>query len=146
MICSTNASDCIKFWLKQKRRLYAEWSVLQNKESFKPSMSVNHLARFKWLDQYVQWVEIWISCLTEDEAYVVQRHLVDSIDWARIATEYRHKWGQTHAKTDRTLMRLQTKALERIVSLFSIPSFLTDNEEWSSYAHPIHQEEEGSMH
>lgn len=29
-------------------------------------------------------VENWLSLLSEDEAYVIQRHLIDGITWPRV--------------------------------------------------------------
>lgn len=58
-------------------------------------------------------VEGWISILSEDEAYVIQRHLVDGITWPRVEAEYADKW-KAFGKCQRTLMRYQLNALQKI--------------------------------
>lgn len=58
-------------------------------------------------------VEGWMSILSEDEAYVVQRHLIDGITWPRVEVEYSEKWKE-FGKCQRTLMRYQDNALKKI--------------------------------
>lgn len=59
-------------------------------------------------------VEGWLSILSEDEAYVVQRHLIDGITWPRVEAEYAEKW-KDFGKCQRTLMRYQLNALQKIL-------------------------------
>lgn len=58
-------------------------------------------------------VEGWMSILSEDEAYVVRRHLIDGITWPRVEAEYSEKWKE-FGKCQRTLMRYQDNALKKI--------------------------------
>lgn len=58
-------------------------------------------------------VESWLSLLSEDEAYVIQRHLIDGITWPRVWAEYSEKWKE-FGKCERTLMRYQDHALKKI--------------------------------
>lgn len=58
-------------------------------------------------------VENWLFLLSEDEEYVVRRHLIDGMTWSRIETEYAEHWKE-FAKTQRTLMRYYRRALEKI--------------------------------
>lgn len=58
-------------------------------------------------------VEGWMSILSEDEAYVIRRHLVDGITWPRVEAEYAEKW-KDFGKCQRTLMRYQLNALKKI--------------------------------
>jgi len=58
-------------------------------------------------------VKNWLSILTEDEEYVVRRHLIDGISWPRLEAEHIELWKE-YGKNRRTLMRYQNKALEKI--------------------------------
>jgi len=58
-------------------------------------------------------VESWLLLLSEDEAYVIQRHLIDGITWPRVWAEYCAKWKE-FGKCERTLIRYQEKGLKRI--------------------------------
>jgi len=56
-----------------------------------------------------------ISALTKlQNAYVIQRHLIDGVDIPRIVVEYRERWGEEFAKTERTIKTYQRRALEKI--------------------------------
>lgn len=59
-------------------------------------------------------INSWLTLLSEDERYVIQRHLIDGIDIPRIAIEYRERWGDEYAKTERTIKSYQKKALQKI--------------------------------
>lgn len=63
-------------------------------------------------------VEDWLSLLSEDEAYVVQRHLIDGITWSRVCAEYCAKWKE-FGKCERTLIRYQENALKKIQSFMN---------------------------
>lgn len=52
--------------------------------------------------------------LTEDERFVIQRHLIDGIDIPRIVIEYKERWGNEYEKTERTIKSYQRKALKKI--------------------------------
>lgn len=54
--------------------------------------------------------------ISEDEALVIRRHLVDKIDWPRIAVEYEQRWGENYAKSERTMIYYQKTALQKIVN------------------------------
>lgn len=53
--------------------------------------------------------------LTEDESFVTQRHLVDGVDIPRVTVEFRERWGDEFAKTERTIKTYQRRALEKIM-------------------------------
>ena len=59
-------------------------------------------------------IDLWLALLSEDEAYVITRHLIDGIDVPRIAVEYERKWGSEFAKTERTIKMYQRRALKKI--------------------------------
>ena len=61
-----------------------------------------------------QTVEGWLSILSEDEAFVIRKHLMEELDWPRIEAEHRDKWGE-FGKTESTLKRYQKRALEKII-------------------------------
>lgn len=77
-----------------------------------PASALVQLARIKEKNSMV---ESWLSMLSEDEEYVIRRHLIDGLTWPRIETEYAERWKE-FAKTGRTLMRYQNNALLKISS------------------------------
>lgn len=114
--------------LFQNRRLFAaEYKLLSNVQKSRANLTDEHQKRLLLLEQYENCIQVWLASLPEDDAYAVQRHLIDGIDWPRIATEFSMKWGNENARTDRTLMSYQKRALQRISDSFKhIPLELID--------------------
>jgi len=71
----------------------------------------DHLAN---LNTRITMVESWISMLPEREGFAVRRHLADGLDWVQVVHEYKEKWGEENGRSERTLVRYQTRALQRI--------------------------------
>jgi hypothetical protein len=62
----------------------------------------------------INMIAAWLAMLPENEAYVVNRHLVDGLDWEQVVHEYNDTWGARNAREERTLVRRQTFAIRRI--------------------------------
>lgn len=75
------------------------------------SKALEHLTCIKEKNMLV---ESWMTLLSEDEEYVIRRHLIDGLTWPRIETEYAERWKE-YAKTSRTLMRYQNNAIKKIL-------------------------------
>lgn len=57
----------------------------------------------------------WIKLLPREESFLVQTHLIDGLDWAKTIVEYEKMWGVVNGRSERTLKRIQSKAIDRIV-------------------------------
>lgn len=66
------------------------------------------------MGQRVAVVRAWLRLLTEEEQFVVTKHLVDGLPWPLVAVEYEARWGVQQARHERTLKRLQQRALVKI--------------------------------
>lgn len=102
-----------KTLLTKKRDLEAEGRFLHAK--MKDGRRNSKLKeRPQEVDEQLARIENWLLLLTEDEAHVITRHLIDGIDLARVAVEYKERWGEDFSKTERTLKSYQRKALLKI--------------------------------
>lgn len=70
--------------------------------------------RINTIDDQLASIKSWLMLLTEDERFVIQRHLIDGIDIPRIVIEYKERWGNEYEKTERTIKSYQRKALKKI--------------------------------
>lgn len=61
-------------------------------------------------------VKNWLSLLPCEERFLVEIHLVDGLDWAKTIVEHEKKWGVINGRSERTLKRIQAKAIARIVN------------------------------
>ena len=105
----------IKDILKNKRDMEAERIYIISKledQRYKESSGLK--SRLIEIEGCLSDINSWLTLLSEDERYVIQRHLIDGIDIPRIAIEYRERWGDEYAKTERTIKSYQNKALQKI--------------------------------
>lgn len=105
----------IKETLSKKRSYEAELRFLQERlKDQRNKVTVKQQERMEFLEYQLLCISSWMTLLSEDEAFVIQRHLIDSIDIPRIAVEYRERWGEEFGKTERTIKTYQRRALQRI--------------------------------
>lgn len=110
-------NDMIKQTLLKKRDYEAEFRFLQQYLSKNRNKNTaKQEERLCFLEQQLQCIAVWMELLTEDEAFIIKRHLFDGINIPRIAIEYRERWGEEFGKTERTIKTYQRKALQKIAS------------------------------
>lgn len=109
-------SETVKQLLKSRAVTEAELKLEQAKLHGLSVVEVKHDANEKILDleRRIKLIDSLFSMLNADEIFVIQRHLMDGIDWYRIVKEYNDTWGQEHEKTVRSFQIYQTKALRKI--------------------------------
>lgn len=115
----------VKVSLMQKRNFEAESRFLHaksNDKRFKVGKQFND--RLLYVDEQLSRIETWLLMLTDDEAQVVTRHLIDGIDLPRVAAKYKERWGEDYSKIERTIKSYQRKALQKITR------FENENQEW----------------
>lgn len=60
-----------------------------------------------------------MSVLNENEKMVVQRHLVDGLDWACIGAEFGQVWGSENQKSKRSLINYYRSANKKMAAFVS---------------------------
>jgi hypothetical protein len=117
----------IKNLIRKKRDIEAENRFLRGKlkdEGFVPDKAFNF--RVHYTEEQIARIENWLHILTEDEVNVITRHLIDGIDLPRIALEYKERWGDDYAKTERTIKSYQRRALQKIARFEEANQALVD--------------------
>ena len=105
----------VKDALRNKRLLEAESQLLHEQlEDNRIKSNTDVRDRVIIVDAKLKRISIWLSLLTDDEKYVIQRHYMDGIDVPRIVLEYKERWGDEFAKTERTIKTYQRKAIMKI--------------------------------
>lgn len=97
--------------LTRWRRISAEQSFLNLRKD--PSFP-ERKERLELLGNVLTALESWMRILSDDERYVIKRHLVDGINWARIMYEYNTKLKRAVKKSRSTLRRMQSRAIAKI--------------------------------
>jgi hypothetical protein len=64
----------------------------------------------------VAMVQSWLSILSDEQRFVVTKHLLDRLPWPYVVIEYEKRWGAKVGKAERTLKRYQSQALHKIAA------------------------------
>lgn len=72
------------------------------------------LKQMELLCAQVKLVDAWLTLLTPEERFIIETHTISGLDWARTIIEHEQKWGKEQGRSDRTLKRIQAKAIRRI--------------------------------
>ena len=99
----------IKNILSQYRSLRGEYELLRALSLRKEDEDVPPGLRKK-----IAVIEAWLRLLTDEEWFVVTKHLVDQMTWTMVLLEYEKRWGSEQVRDERTLKRTQARALQRI--------------------------------
>lgn len=67
------------------------------------------------LDELLNMIDSWMDILTDEERFVIKRHIMDGLPWECVLYEYNHVLNQTNTKSYSSLRRIQNKALERMI-------------------------------
>lgn len=119
--------EIIKNILRSKRDLEAKSRVLHSHLDDARYSSSKLEEDIHRVDEQLFRIETWLMLLSEDEAHVITRHLIDGVDLPRVTLEYKDRWGEDYSKTDRTIKSYQRKALQKIARFESKKySYLSD--------------------
>jgi len=99
----------IKNILAQYRTLRGEYELLRSLSVRKEDEDVPPGLREK-----IAVIEAWLRLLTDEEWFVVTKHLVDRMTWTMVLWEYEKRWGSEQVRDERTLKRAQARALQKI--------------------------------
>ncbi len=104
----------IKSLLEHQRSRAAEYHYLRSRQKKHKTLTPEQLKQMNDLEDWLACIDSMLRSLSDDERFVIQRHLVDGIDWNRIIAEYEMKWGAKNGRCRRTLIRYQNSALTKL--------------------------------
>lgn len=71
---------------------------------------------FSMLEVQIAAINAWFNLLSADEKFVIEKHLIEQMEWPRVAFEYRERWQREFTRTERSLQMYQAGALAKIVA------------------------------
>lgn len=71
------------------------------------------------LERQLKQIDSLFAILTQDENFVIRRHLMEGIDWFRILKEHTDTWGSESEKTTRSYQINQSKGLKKIAAFIN---------------------------
>ena len=76
--------------------------------------------------QKVAVIRSWLSILSDEQRFVITKHLLDRLPWPLVVIEYEKRWGKKDGKSERTLKRFQSQALQSISDFIASNDYRSD--------------------
>ena len=76
-------------------------------------------ARVMELQRELMTIDGFFAALSENEAFVIQHHLMEELDWPQTMALFVQKWGVEAEKSLRSMKALQEKGLRKIARLLN---------------------------
>lgn len=86
--------------------LYERWLSSRENPEIRDALTL--------LQMKITTVQSWFNLLNADERFVVQKHLIEELEWPRVAFTFTEKWKGEFNRTERTLVHYQASALRKI--------------------------------
>ena len=67
-------------------------------------------------DRKITLSQSWFNLLNADERFVIEKHLLDELEWPRVAFSFAKKWDGEFTRTERSLVTYQASGLKKIIS------------------------------
>ena len=121
--------------LRNHRQVCAEITMIENvlhkMQNDSAHMRYNRAVLERHSDELLlkkETVESWLQLLTTEELFLVRTHLIQGLDWAKTIVEHERMWGIMNGRSERTLKRIQSKAVDRIVACMNQIELLSQTE------------------
>lgn len=64
----------------------------------------------------IEAINAWMDLLSADEKFVIKKHLIEEMEWPRVAFMFRERWKGEFTRTERSLQVYQASALAKITA------------------------------
>lgn len=75
----------------------------------------------EYKSQFIQWDIITgsLTVLNDKERFVIENHLINQKTWSKTAQLFDKQWGIEDGRSERTLMRIQQRALKKMTEFIN---------------------------
>lgn len=111
--------------LRRHRMTIARLKMIENQLCYFGASSLTEQDIALGIDctNWIELVDTWLTLLDTEERFVVESHLINGLDWAKVIVEYEKLWERENGRAERTLKRIQSKALTQIADFMNTSSF-----------------------
>lgn len=97
--------------------LYGQWLEKQENPDIRNTLDV--------LQMKIAAIDSWLNLLNSDERFVVHKHMIEELEWPRVAFDFAERWKGEFTRTERTLVKYQASAIEKITDFCFANSEIT---------------------
>ncbi len=120
---------------RDRRRYEAEYAIMRDcSDDLADAEQSSTASRYALLKRKLSLTDHWISFLPNDEQHLIKKHLVEGLPWSRIAAQMDTQQESSLSYDERTLQRVQARAITRIYAFMNdrfenTLDYLAENEE-----------------
>ena len=103
----------------QRGEIEMELKVRQAQYYGREAEIPSEMARVMELQRELMTIDGFFAALSENEAFVIQHHLMEELDWPQTMALFAQKWGVEAEKSLRSMKALQEKGLRKIARLLN---------------------------
>lgn len=90
-----------------EKEMYERWLSMRENKEVREALVVVQLK--------VSMIQSWFNLLNTDERFVIEKHLIEELEWPRVAFSFAEKWKGEFSRAERTLIGYQASGLAKIV-------------------------------
>lgn len=91
-----------------ERQLYERWLDMRENSDVRDALVMTEMK--------ITMIQSWFNLLNADERFVIEKHLLDELEWPRVAFSFTKKWDGEFTRTERSLAAYQANGLKKIIS------------------------------
>lgn len=91
-----------------EKQLYERWLDMRENSDVREALVMT--------DMKITMIQSWFNLLNADERFVIEKHLLDELEWPRVAFSFTKKWDGEFTRTERSLVTYQASGLKKIIS------------------------------
>lgn len=90
-----------------EKKMYERWLSMRENPEVREALAL--------VDMKVAMVQSWFTLLNTDERFVVEKHLIEELEWPRVSFSFTELWKGEFTRSERTLVGYQASGLNKIV-------------------------------
>lgn len=91
-----------------EQKTYAHWLAMRENKEVREALIV--------VDMKVAMIQSWFELLNHDEKFVIEQHLIQELEWPRVAFSFSERWKGEFTRAERTLVTYQATGLKKIIT------------------------------
>lgn len=85
-----------------EKKMYERWLSMRENPEVREALAL--------VDMKVAMVQSWFTLLNTDERFVIDKHLIEELEWPRISFSFSELWKGEFTRSERTLVGYQASA------------------------------------
>ena len=100
-----------------ERQLYERWLDMRENSDVRDALVMTEMK--------ITMIQSWFNLLNADERFVIEKHLLDELEWPRVAFSFTKKWDSLPVRKGRLqhIRRTGSRRLFRLLKLIEIWSW-----------------------